>query len=418
MTEAELQAARRVAERVPPLSAEIKSHSLHWLRELTSLPTAAGREDRPIEWIRTWVAKRPELTLSEDRSGNLVIAFANAPAPESTKPLFITAHLDHPAFVVEEVLGDGMVRLSFRGGVLDAYFKDAPIDLVPDEGEPIRATLREAGPADPLRRCIAVLDDAGEASRVSPAMIARWALPDPVVSEGVLSAHACDDLAAVAAALTTMESLRLRGDAAGRHTRLLMTRAEEVGFVGAYAACRDKTMPVGSRAILLENSRAFAESPMNGGVIVRVGDRMTTFTPDFTAAISRTAELLDSGRQAGDETDAKSFKPTAGKGLSWQRKLMPGGACEATCYQAFGYESACLCLPLGNYHNMADLTAVQAGEAEAVAKARCGPEQIAINDFVAMVELLTACAVAMNQAEPMLERLARIYEKTSFVLER
>jgi endoglucanase len=48
--------------------------------------------------------------------------------------------------------------------------------------------------------------------------------------------------------------------------------------------------------------------------------------------------------------------------LKVQRKLMPGGACEATAFGAYGYEATCICLPLGNYHNMADIDGVQAGK--------------------------------------------------------
>ena len=31
---------------------------------------------------------------------------------------------------------------------------------------------------------------------------------------------------------------------------------------------------------------------------------------------------------------------------------MPGGTCEATVYDAYGYTAAAVCIPLGNYHNM------------------------------------------------------------------
>jgi endoglucanase len=31
---------------------------------------------------------------------------------------------------------------------------------------------------------------------------------------------------------------------------------------------------------------------------------------------------------------------------------MPGGTCEATAFDAWGYTSAAICVPLGNYHNM------------------------------------------------------------------
>jgi hypothetical protein len=31
--------------------------------------------------------------------------------------------------------------------------------------------------------------------------------------------------------------------------------------------------------------------------------------------------------------------------------LMPGGTCEATAFQLYGFRSAALCIALGNYHN-------------------------------------------------------------------
>src|SRR5262249_28784735 len=122
--------------------------------------------------------------------------------------------------------------------------------------------------------------------------------------------------------------------------RVLLTRAEEVGFVGAIAACKNRTVPRKSRLIALENSKSFSESPIGAGPIVRVGDRTSTFDPDLTFRISKIAEQL-AARDA-------SFK--------WQRKLMPGGTCEASAYQSYGFISTCVCLPLGNYHNMNEAT--------------------------------------------------------------
>jgi endoglucanase len=40
------------------------------------------------------------------------------------------------------------------------------------------------------------------------------------------------------------------------------------------------------------------------------------------------------------------------KSFLFQRCLMPGGTCEATVYDAFGYHTSSICIPLGNYHNM------------------------------------------------------------------
>jgi hypothetical protein len=46
-----------------------------------------------------------------------------------------------------------------------------------------------------------------------------------------------------------------------------------------------------------------------------------------------------------------------------------GGTCEATAFSTYGYRSTCLCLPLGNYHNMIDIDQVVAGQRPA----RVGP---------------------------------------------
>ena len=72
---------------------------------------------------------------------------------------------------------------------------------------------------------------------------------------------------ALAAALSAMEELRRRksrGEKVG-DVRLIFTRAEEIGFIGAIAACKHKSVSKKSRLICLENSRSFAESPIGAG---------------------------------------------------------------------------------------------------------------------------------------------------------
>jgi endoglucanase len=76
----------------------------------------------------------------------------------------------------------------------------------------------------------------------------------------------------------------------------------------------------------------------------------------------------------------------------YQRKLMPGGACEATAFASFGLASTCVCLPLGNYHNMQDIDGVAAGKS----KARVGREFISTNDFHWLVELLEVVARTLD----------------------
>lgn len=376
-----------------------------WLLEVTSIPTAAGRERRVVEWITRWTAERPDLRMRADGAGNLVIERAGADA--GAAPLLITAHLDHPAFVVERIIGPGTLGAGFRGGVLNPYFKDAPVEFFAEARADARVTGRviESTPGEPYRQCVIELDgDATvESSGLALGDIGRWDLGDARIEDGMARTHACDDLAALAAALAAMDVLRAAPDAA--HVQLLFTRAEEIGFVGAIAACKLGTIPAGARVLALENSRSFAhDSPIGAGPIVRVGDRISTFSPTLTGAVAKCAEAL-----------AKSREKT-GAPFRWQRKLMPGGACEASAYQAYGHDATCVCLPLGNYHNMADLDAVQAGDKDAVASARAGHEFIALSDYHGLVDLLVACATGLAATEPLTTMMERLYAERSFVL--
>jgi len=387
-----------------------------WLMELTQIPTAAGHEGRVVAWIRAWVAERPELELKEDPSGNLVVsvrpgAVAAAIGPGAAgPPVYITAHLDHPAFVVERVIGPGTVQLEFRGGVMEEYFDQARVVIHGRGGAECRGTLsgRVAG-AGAFASYTAELDGAAD---VAVGDVATWELPPARIADGLLHTNACDDLAAAAAALAAYDVLlaawRAQPDLGRRDVRLLLTRAEEVGFIGAIAACREGTIPAGARVIALENSRSFDDSPIGAGPIVRVGDRMSIFSPGLTAAIAKRAEELAGGAAP------TAMEKIPNRAWKWQRKLMAGGACEATVFCAYGYEATCVCLPLGNYHNMADLTAVQAKTN--TANPVVGPEFISIADFDGLVDLLVACGERLPGAESVRERIDKLWAERAFVL--
>jgi endoglucanase len=370
-------------------TAKQQADHRQWLVELTGIPTAAGREDRVIEWVTAWVQRRRNVRLRRDPSGNLVITrVGKAPV----HPVFITAHIDHPAFVVRKVLGDDEVELEFRGGVHDPYFKSAGIDIFDAEGKSHRAVITTLNAAaKPFKRVTARL---GRPAAMAVGDIARWSLKgrgrQPTVFKGRLYAPACDDLAGVAAALSAFDVLRNRRD--GASFGVLLTRAEEIGFIGAIAACKNHTVTKRARLLCLENSRSFPESPIGGGPILRIGDKVSVFSPELT---NRLCHLV------GEIQKAKpKFKV--------QRKLMPGGTCEATTFAAYGYEAACICLPLGNYHNMTDIDGVQAGKRPA----RIGPEIISIDDYHGMVELLIRVAPRLDEPwachiEARMERLIR-----------
>src|SRR5262245_53084919 len=147
------QAARRTTPQcrsdyhLPMTTDAQRTVHQRWLMELTALPTAAGHEDRVIDWIEAWVKSRRHLKLARDRAGNLIISARSRKRPRpkkgraTSKPIFITAHLDHPAFVVRSVSDDGTIELEFRGGVHDPYFDDAAVEIFGQNGGVHRATI-------------------------------------------------------------------------------------------------------------------------------------------------------------------------------------------------------------------------------------------------------------------------------------
>jgi endoglucanase len=361
-------------------TAQRRAHE-RWLREVTMIPTAAAREHRVIAWVERWVAARSDLRLRRDSGGNLIITRRRTGRGGRSRPVFVTAHLDHPAFVLRRVIDDGHVEMEFRGGVHDPYFDEAPIEIHPAEGPMRRATIVELRPkAKPFKRVVAKLARGGRAggTGLAPGDVGRWALrgPLPRVTRGIFHTHACDDLAAVAAALATLDRLRRKPSAA--HVGVLLTRAEEIGFVGTLHVCAARSVPASARLICLENSRSFPDSPIGAGPILRVGDKMSVFDPALT---NRIADLLMAHQKKHPD-------------FRWQRKLMPGGSCEATAFSTYGYESTCVCLPLGNYHNMTDIDGVLAGRRPA----RVGPEHIALDDYHGMIELLVIATTQLDTA--------------------
>jgi putative aminopeptidase FrvX len=393
-----------------------------WLLGVTQIPTAAGKEQRVVAWIDRWLDQRAYLSKHSDPHGNFEIRMVGA--FETDHPIYFTAHLDHPAFVVEEVVSETELVLSFRGGVMADYFPDARVEIHNGDDSFVMGTIGkeikttndkgEEVSLKPFKRYTCVLDGPSD---VAVGTIGRWELPKARIVDdefgGIIHTNACDDLAAVAAALSAIDELaRLREAGADiGDVRVLFTRAEEVGFIGAIGASKDGFMPKGSRIIALENSRAFVDSPIHGGPIVRVGDRISIFSPELTGAVAKVAERIAGGPSMPTASQKTSEMPT----WKWQRKLMAGGACEASVYCAYGYCSTCVCLPLGNYHNMGGLAEAQAGTHEGTPRVGC--EFVGLDDYAGMVDLLVGCGMDLPSSPGFVERVEKLWTDTRFVLE-
>lgn len=328
-----------------------------WLTALTSIPTTSGREQGVVAWVERWAGRRSDLRCERDRWGNLLLTSIHPPR----QPLMVAnAHIDHPGFVAAEVAARHLTA-EFRGGVRSEYFPGAPVEFFD------RAGVAHPGRVDSVESMSSIRVRFPRSHDLVPGDIGRWRFPAArlgVVGDR-LRAHACDDLAGAAAALVALDATRRDPDLG--HFAVLLTRAEEVGFIGAIGAARSGSVPKSSTILSIETSRAFAESPIGEGPIIRVGDRSSVFDADLTN------RLTDLVRE---------------RGLAHQRRLMAGGSCEATAFGAYGFRATGLCLALGNYHNMGDLALVEQGRG----RAKVAPEEISLSDFDGLVALLLLAA--------------------------
>ncbi len=351
-----------------------------WLEQLTAIPTVPGHEHRVLGWVRAWARRRPDLALVTDAHGNLLITQKGR---RRRPPVVAAAHTDHPGFVVTAARGRA-VEVAFRGGVRAAYFDRARVELFDGDDLPHRGGLVEFDPATSTGTVH--LD---RVAPLEPGDIGRFAFRAPKSRGDHVHAPAHDDLAGVAAALAALDRARRRPRL--RHFGVLLTRAEEVGFVGAIAAARSGSLDPGTRILSIECSRAFDDSPIGGGPIVRVGDASSVFDHRLTNLIADAARA---------------------RGIRHQRKLMAGGSCEATAFVAYGYAATGLCLPLGNYHNMGHLDEVERGQGHA----RPMLEVVSRHDFHGLVDLLLAATEALEGESDLRARIERRFEGERWIL--
>lgn len=336
------------------------------LTELCSIPTAPFVEHDVIEYAREFVRQHPALKLSSDRFGNLLIVL---PGKTRSGPRWVfTAHMDHPGFIAEKMLDRKTLRAAFRGGVRAEYFKGSLVRFF-DAGREIIATVRSFTVGKdrgyPERAVLKVSEPVSEGS---PGM---WDQGEGRTKGNRFLSRVCDDLAGAAGALTMLSELASRPPRAT--IAVLLTRAEEEGFIGAIAASLEpKLLRKSDRVIAIECSAMQPYAPQGKGAIIRVGDRTSVFNSDLSYFITQQAAAL-----------AKKDKT-----FQYQRALMPGGTCEATVYDIYGFTAASICIALGNYHNMD------------AAKKKIGPEYIDLGDWKSMVKLFVHIARTGHAWEP------------------
>jgi len=337
------------------------------LKSLCSIPTAPFAESRVVEFVRNFVGKRKNLSLREDRFGNLLIELKS----RARGPRWIfTAHMDHPGFVAGKMLDPHRQTAAFRGWVKVEFVKETKVRFFDEDGEAkgvvVETTVEDYDQRAVPSEVVVKLDRPVAAG--SPGMFDQG---EGLYAGGKFYSRVCDDLAGAAACLEMID--QLSRDKPRSPVAVLLTRAEEDGFIGCIATCEHKTLlRKTDRVVAIECSSEQPAAPQGKGVIIRVGDRASIFNSALTYFLAQQAEELK-------KKDRK---------FQYQRALMPGGVCEATVYDVYGYTAGSLCVALGNYHNMD----VKAG--------KIGPEYIDVSDWRNMVKLFVRVARFGHEFKP------------------
>ena len=330
------------------------------VERVLGLPTAPFAEGEVLAHIREFCAEREIARLTQDKHGNLLVRVKKG-ILANARPICITAHVDHPGFVAHRMVENKKLEAHWRGGVMVEYFQNQRVRFHTNDGLVVGrvVSMTTKGEGDRQRADVVTLSVPRE---VPPGSLGMWDLQAPSIENGRITAPACDDLAGVAALLCTIDDLERSKKPC--NMCFLFTRAEEVGFVGAMAVIRSGTVPKKCMVIVTETSSELPHARIGDGPILRVGDRVTSFTSAATGFCNEVAGDL--------AKKSKSFKI--------QRRLMDGGMCEATAFCTLGHDATCICLALGNYHNM-DKKSM-----------KIAPEYVAENDFNGLVEWYVALA--------------------------
>ena len=314
------------------------------LTQLLSCPTAPFREGRVIHFVQS-ILKRAKVPHFSDPAGNLIIGCASPSAyrallrQSSKEPvrLFI-AHMDHPGFHGIRWLSPQRLLVKWHGGSPVKHLRASRVWLGNADGALFsghidRCTLlpsRHAMDTAEIR-----LERPRSEQHAATSLHGGFRFRAPYWRAGNrLYTQVADDLIGVFSILVLALKLYPRRQRAHPPFLGLLTRGEEVGYVGAIAHFNLNWHKRARRplvAISLETSRTLPNALIGKGPVVRLGDRRSVFDPGYLRVLTDVAEQVLPGK--------------------YQRRVMDGGACEASAAIAWGLSAIGLSVPLGNYHN-------------------------------------------------------------------
>jgi len=350
-------------------------HDLSDLLHLLHEPTAPFREMH-VARLAVDMLRRARIPFFNDPAGNIVIG-AESPAAYKKllgvsrgEPLRVfVAHMDHPGFHAQRWLSPKRLQVAWHGGAPVRGLENARVWLADDHGYVGLGRLRRPRLDKSRKRLIdAQVDVERSILRAHPpaaTLFGGFAARAPVWREGkLLYTKAADDLVGVFAVLHTAREF-FRGTKKRRPPFVgLLTRGEEVGFIGMLAHLEHGWFKQAKRRVIcvsLETSRALPGAEIGKGPVVRLGDRRTVFDAGYLRVLGEIAEQVLPGRH--------------------QRRIMDGGTCEATAALAYGLPAIGISVPLGNYHNESF---------EDRTRGKPAPEYVHLDDVAGLLELCKA----------------------------
>src|SRR5579872_4724491 len=173
------------------------------LKSLCSVPTAPFAESRVVEFVREFVGRRKNLTLSADRFGNLLIELKS----RSRLPRWVfTAHMDHPGFIAKKMLDSRRLQAAFRGWVKVEFVKGTRVRFFDSLGE-VAGTVIEATVEDYDQRAVPHEVIVRINRPVEPGSPGMFDQGEGRYQSGKFFCRGCDDLAGAAACLEMIDQI-------------------------------------------------------------------------------------------------------------------------------------------------------------------------------------------------------------------
>ncbi len=296
--------------------------------EVFHQPTAPFFEGWVLQKIED-ILIRHKIPFFFDRAHNLIAGVSNEKELKKARIGFI-AHTDHPGFHIQKSLGRNRYSALWYGGAPFKQMKNAKLAIY----HPLLPGIKNSGVISKFKHQTYTregMDFEIKTKKPLPFVHGSFGAFDfPALSlkKNLIRTRVADDLTGVAIILGMLIDLKLflkKSNIVG-----LFTRAEEVGYVGCWSLLDSKKLSKDIRLVSLEASRTLPGAEIGKGPVLRIGDASTIFDSELSIALWETAQKSK---------------------VSFQRRIMDGGSCEATAANLFGYRVTGIAVPLGNYHN-------------------------------------------------------------------